>query len=135
MLPQWTVDNNYQLASIQERSVTSLTLPLASLSGITTTVHSGKLPTGLYLLNNQITGVPLEVIRSAKSTFVIRATSTTGIQDRTMTILINGEDEPTWITPSGALSVGPNKLYFVLDNRWSGYKIDDYGTKIVINFK
>jgi hypothetical protein len=22
-----------------------------------------------------------------------------------------------------------------LDNRWSGYKIDDYGTKIVINFK
>ena len=24
--------------------------------------------------------------------------------------------------------------YFWLDNRWSGYKIDDYGTKIVINF-
>lgn len=26
------------------------------------------------------------------------------------------------------------KKYFALDNRWSGYKIDDYGTKIVINF-
>ena len=25
--------------------------------------------------------------------------------------------------------------YFVLDNRWCGCKIDDYGTKIVINFK
>jgi hypothetical protein len=25
--------------------------------------------------------------------------------------------------------------YLILDNRWSGYKIDDYGTKIVINFK
>ena len=24
--------------------------------------------------------------------------------------------------------------YFWLDNRWSGYKIEDYGTKIVINF-
>jgi hypothetical protein len=24
--------------------------------------------------------------------------------------------------------------YFWLDNRWSGYKIDDYGTKIIINF-
>lgn len=24
--------------------------------------------------------------------------------------------------------------YFWLDNRWSGCKIDDYGTKIVINF-
>lgn len=24
--------------------------------------------------------------------------------------------------------------YFWLDNKWSGYKIDDYGTKIVINF-
>ena len=124
MLPQWTVDNNYQLASIQERSTTSLTLPLASLSGITTTVHSGKLPIGLYLLNNQITGVPLEVIRSTKSTFVIRATSTTGIQDRTMTILINGQDEPQWITPSGALSVGPNKLYFVLDNSYVDYQLE-----------
>lgn len=25
--------------------------------------------------------------------------------------------------------------YFVLDNRWSEYEIDDYGTKIVIKFK
>ena len=25
--------------------------------------------------------------------------------------------------------------YLKLDNRWGGYKIDDYGTKIVINFK
>jgi len=25
--------------------------------------------------------------------------------------------------------------YLILDNRWGGYKIDDYGTKIVINFK
>ena len=124
MLPQWTVDNNYQLASIQERSTTSLTLPLASLSGITTTVHSGKLPIGLYLLNNQITGVPLEVIRSTKSTFVIRATSTTGIQDRTMTILINGQDEPQWITPPGALGIGPNKLYFVLDNSYVDYQLE-----------
>ncbi len=24
--------------------------------------------------------------------------------------------------------------YLWLDNRWGGYKIDDYGTKIVINF-
>lgn len=24
--------------------------------------------------------------------------------------------------------------YLWLDNRWSSYKIDDYGTKIVINF-
>ena len=124
MLPQWTVNNNYQLASIEERNETSLTLPLESLSGITTTVHSGKLPIGLYLLNNQITGVPLEVIRSTKSTFVIRATSSSGIQDRTLSILINGEDEPTWITPSGALSVGPNKLYFVLDNSYVDYQLE-----------
>ena len=24
--------------------------------------------------------------------------------------------------------------FFLLDNRWSGYKIEDYGTKIVIKF-
>lgn len=124
MLPQWTVDNNYQLASIEERNETSLTLPLESLSGITTTVQSGKLPIGLYLLNNQITGVPLEVARSTKSTFVIRATSSSGIQDRTLSILINGQDKPQWATPTGALGIGPNKLYFVLDNSYIDYQLE-----------
>mgnify|MGYP001208215058 CR=1 FL=1 len=124
MLPQWTVDNNYQLASIEERNETSLTLPLESLSGITTTVQSGKLPIGLYLLNNQITGVPIEVARSTKSTFVIRATSSSGIQDRTLSILINGQDKPQWATPPGALGIGPNKLYFVLDNSYIDYQLE-----------
>jgi len=124
MLPQWTVDNNYQLASIEERTTTSLTLPLQSLSGITTTIQSGTLPNGLYLTNNQITGVPLEVTRSTKSIFVIRATSSAGIQDRTLSILINGQDEPQWVTPLGALGIGPNKLYFVLDNSYVNYQLE-----------
>jgi hypothetical protein len=124
MLPQWTVDNNYQLASVEERNQTSLTLPLESLLGITTTVQSGKLPTGLYLTNNQITGVPLEVTRSTKSIFVIRATSSSGIQDRTLSILINGQDKPQWATPPGALGIGPNKLYFVLDNSYIDYQLE-----------
>jgi hypothetical protein len=34
----------------------------------------------------------------------------------------------------GEIEIFNFNKYFVLDNRWSGYKIDDYGTKIVINF-
>ena len=76
------------------------------------------------MLNNQITGVPIEVARSTKSTFVIRATSSSGIQDRTLSILINGQDKPQWATPPGALGIGPNKLYFVLDNSYIDYQLE-----------
>jgi hypothetical protein len=116
MLPNWTVPNNYKLAEIEENITTSISLPLATLEGVTTKVISGKLPLGLRLENNQIVGTPFEVDRPTTSTFVIRASTNEGIADRTFFILVQGEDEPRWVTTEGRLPIGPNGVFFILDN-------------------
>lgn len=116
MLPIWTVSNNYKLAELEENTTVSIALPLASTEGVTTSVISGALPQGLRLENNQILGTPVEVDRPITSTVVIRASTDQGIADRTFFILINGADDPQWITAEGRLPIGSNNVFFILDN-------------------
>lgn len=116
MLPQWTVPNNYTLGSFQERERLEISLPLASTAGITTKIISGSLPGGLRLTDNKIIGTPFEVARVTTSKFVVRATSSQGILDRTFLMVIEGEDDPVWVTPEGRLPVGPNNVFFILDS-------------------
>jgi hypothetical protein len=116
MLPQWTVPNNYTLGTFQERERVNIALPLASTVNITTSVISGSLPAGLRLSNNAIVGTPFEVARATTSKFVIRARSSLGILDRTFLMVVEGEDVPVWVTPEGRLPVGPNSVFFILDN-------------------
>lgn len=123
MLPQWTVSNNHVLAELEENITTSIDLPLATLSGVTTRLISGNLPQGLRLENNKIIGTPFEVVRPTTSTFVIRATTDEGISDRTFYIRVDGEDEPQWITPEGRLPVGPSGVFFILDNSLINFQL------------
>lgn len=116
MLPQWTVPTNYELANIQERDSIDIPLPLATTTGVTTRLISGTLPAGLRLENNRIVGRPFEVARTSNYIFVIRAATNTGILDRTFNIIVEGPDNPQWITPEGRLPVGPNNVYFILDS-------------------
>lgn len=116
MLPQWTVFTNFELGRIQERESVNIPLPLSSTVGVTTSLISGELPAGLRLENNTIVGRPFEVSRSTTSTFVIRASTASGILDRTFKIIVEGPDNPIWITPEGRLPVGPNNRYFILDS-------------------
>lgn len=116
MLPVWTVANNYKLAEIEENITTSIDLPLQTLEGVSTAVISGNLPLGLRLENNQIIGTPFEVDRPVTSKFVIRATTSQGISDRTFTIIVQGPDDPVWITEPGRLPIGSNGVFFILDN-------------------
>jgi hypothetical protein len=116
MLPKWTVSNNYKLAEIEESTTTSIDLPLETLTGVTTKIISGSLPLGLRLENNRIIGTPFTVDRPVSSKFVIRASTIDGIADRTFFILVEGADDPQWITPEGRLPVGPNGVLFILDN-------------------
>jgi len=116
MLPQWTVTNNASLGILQERLQIQIALPLASTNGLTTSVISGSLPQGLRLVNNEIIGTPFEVARPTASKFVIRATTSEGISDRTFTIVVEGEDLPVWVTNEGRLPIGPNGVYFILDS-------------------
>lgn len=116
MLPQWTVPTNFTLATVQDREVVDITLPLASTDGITTRVISGTLPAGVRLENNKIVGRCFEVARTTNFTFVIRATSTEGLLDRTFNIIVEGPDNPQWITPEGSLPIGPNNTFYILDS-------------------
>lgn len=123
MLPSWTVTTNYNLGTLQERVTTSIALPLASTDGVTTTIIAGNLPTGLRLENNSIVGTPFEVDRTTTSKFVVRATNSTGIADRTFKITVEGQDEPVWVTAEGKLPVGPNQVFFILDNTQIDYQL------------
>jgi hypothetical protein len=123
MLPEWTVATNYELGIIQERDAVDIALPLASTLGITTSIISGSLPAGLRLEANSIVGRPFEVSTDKLSNFVIRAASESGIADRTFNVVIQGPDEPVWITPEGDLPIGPNNVFFILDNSIIDYQL------------
>lgn len=116
MLPQWTVPTNYELLRINELSAVDVPLPLVSNIGVTTKVISGELPSGLRLENNRIVGRSFEVARETLKTFVIRASTDEGVSDRTFKIVVEGPDNPLWITEEGRLPVGPNGVYFILDS-------------------
>jgi len=116
MLPQWAVSNNTTLGIIQERIQTQIALPLVSLNGVSTRVISGKLPNGIRLEDNELVGTPVGVSRPVVSKFVIRASTLSGISDRTFTIIVEGEDAPLWVTNAGRLPVGPSGVYFILDS-------------------
>jgi len=114
--PQWTVQNNHDLGTLNERSsVTDLPLPI-DLTGVTLSLISGELPTGLRLVDNAIIGTPQNVRQATLFRFVLRATNADGIADRTFTLTIEGADAPEWVTPEGKLGVGPNKVLFILDS-------------------
>jgi hypothetical protein len=98
MLPQWTVPTNYDLGTIQEREAVDIALPLGSTDGVTSTVISGELPAGLRIEENRIVGRLLEVSRDTLSNFVIRASTTEGVSDRTFNMIIQGPDSPNWLS-------------------------------------
>ena len=104
-LPIWTKLSGSELASIQERTDVSIVLPLEETSGITVTLISGALPTGLRINDYRIKGVAVEVSKTTEFEFVLRATSNDGIADRTYKIVVEGADAPVWQTPEGELGL------------------------------
>jgi hypothetical protein len=101
MLNIWSVKSGHSFGSINERVITSITLPTfvgADLTGVTFSVISGKLPGGLRIKDNIILGTSLEVSSTTTSTFVIRAQKDSDIADRTFLITVEGPDAPVWVT-------------------------------------
>jgi len=115
----WTVKTGKNLGVFAENATVRFALPLNTTSNTITDVKiiTGSLPGGLRLDGLYIVGTPFEVQRPTESKFVLRATDSTGaIEDRTLSILIDGADEPVWTTTEGLLKVDPNQKFFVLDN-------------------
>lgn len=115
-----------KIYEMEERKSQYLVLPInpsINLSELSLKIISGKLPPGLFLDNNLITGTVFEVEKETIFNFTIRATYNNIISDRTFRIDVFGADDPRWLTPSGILPTGPNKKLYILDNAIIDYQL------------
>jgi hypothetical protein len=125
----WTQQSGYKFNAVQERAIVNQQLPVSYGSGFDDStslnfkVISGKLPTGLRLENDVIVGTPYEVPRPTEFEFVIRASYNNQIADRTFFWTVEGQDEPTWETAAGALPLGANDQYYILDSSYIDFQL------------
>ena len=111
----WTVNTGHNLGTIQESITQSIALPINEVDSLT--VIAGSLPGGLRIVNNnQLFGTPYEVKTLKTFRFTLRAKKGVVTDDRTLSITIDGADEPTWITQKGPLGLGPNQKFYILDS-------------------
>jgi hypothetical protein len=127
-LSVWTQPSGYSLGTVNERQTLTIALPVSGSAGINFAVISGKLPRGLRIVGANIVGTPFEVVRTTEYTFVIRASNTQGLSDRTFKLTVVGEDTPSWLTPEGALPVGSNDAYYILDNSFVDFQLSTIDT-------
>jgi hypothetical protein len=119
------------LGIIVERN--TLEIPVVATSNrpsITYSVIAGRLPRGLRLVNNVISGSPVEVRQFTENRFVIRANDGVDIEDRTFSLSVDGSDLPYWLTQEGFLKVGSNNAYFVLDNSYVEFQLEADDTDV-----
>jgi len=109
--------------AFSERIVQTINLPVVNDTGVTYSIISGKLPPGMRLNGNTITGSPYEVARATDFSFCVRASKSGEIADRTFIITIEGEDAPEFVTPEGFLNLGDPGELFVMDNTYVDYQI------------
>lgn len=124
----WNISNNITLRSLEEgrtlrepkpgesRPAELQPIILDVVNGATISIISGQIPPGLRLIDNTIQGTPLEVARETEFKFVLRASLNGEIDDRTFKIVVAGADKPIWETPAGALPIGNNDTFYILDS-------------------
>jgi hypothetical protein len=129
MLNIWSQKSGYSYGIIQEGTAIDIGLPVLysenfnDSASINFSVITGKLPPGLRLQEDRIVGSAFEVPRDTEFRFVIRASNGIEFADRTLSITIAGEDQPIWNTSAGALPLGPNDAYYVLDNSYIDFQL------------
>ena len=126
--PVWTTTAG-KLASIDEQVAYSLQLEAntADSTALTYSVIAGSLPSGMELTSTGLlTGIPAEVSKRTRYTFVVRATAGTKITDRTFKLDIKGADAPAFSTTTGQLELDDSTqvgLYWVLDGAAISFQI------------
>jgi hypothetical protein len=122
----WNSQGPFNLGTISERVRAEINLPLNTnkdTSQVVFSVIAGKLPPGLFIENQKITGTPFEVIRDSNFKFVIRASYQGGVSDRAFEVLVTGPDAPQWITQPGLLPVGPSENFYILDTSYVDFSL------------
>ena len=108
---------------IVERINLTLPLPIIPTPGVTFSIISGSLPSGVKIVGNVIKGIPYGVVRDTTYTFCIRASKGTDVSDRTFSITVATGHAPEFITPGGLLPVGANNQRYILDNNFVDFTI------------
>jgi hypothetical protein len=122
--PVWITPAGF-LGTLTERRTISIPVE-ATGNGITYSLISGQLPTGVYLNPNTglLLGTPVSVTVDVDSTFVIRATDNNNqVADRTFRFTTSGVDAPVWVTPQGTLPIGLNGELYVINRQYVNYRL------------
>lgn len=121
-LPQWSTPAGF-LGTITERIYSSFSL--SASNNPVFSVISGELPSGLRISNTgTIDGTSFSVGEVIRSTFVVRAATTSGVSDRTFIIDTSGPSEPEWITPEGYLPLGEGNQLYTINQQFIDYKLN-----------
>ena len=122
MTPTWITPSGF-LFTATELVSTSTAI---SAQGTTTTyaIISGNLPTGLSLsTTGTISGTPVEVIKTTRNKFVVRATNSGKVVDRTFSIDTEGPTNPIWSTTGGYLPIGYGGQGYALNRQHIEYSV------------
>lgn len=120
--PLWITDSF--LGTLTENTTASISI-FATGTDVSYNLISGSLPSGLTLSTSTglISGIISYVYSDVKYDCVIRATNLYGISDRTFQIDITNTIGPTWVTPSGALNLGPNNEDYIINKQYVDYQL------------
>jgi hypothetical protein len=138
----WTELSGYSFGTFEEQvtlktlndPVEGIKLPVTNDTGVSYSIISGSLPGGVFLRGNRLIGAPFLATNNVNYNFCVRATkSGYQIPDRTFKLTVNGATPPTYITPSGLLSVGPYKQFYALDDSYIEYQIEAFAFESYID--
>jgi len=126
----WTEFSGYDLGRHVEGTAVSIPLPINVQTGVTFSVISGTVPSGLairYLSGSwQLVGTPFLTTNNTDFTFCIRANNGIAISDRTFNMVVYTLGVPEFITPAGELPVGLGGQYYVMDNSYISFQLDAF---------
>ena len=126
--PVWTTTAG-KLASIDEKVSFSQQLEAntSDSTAIAYSVIAGSLPSGMQLTSTGLlTGIPAEVEKRTRYTFVVRATAGSLITDRSFYLDVEGQDNPTFTTASGRLQLDDSTsvgVFWVLDGAQINFQV------------
>jgi hypothetical protein len=128
-IPSWTTPAGF-LFTASELVSTSTSVIATGGTGTTYKTIAGSLPSGLSISSTgTISGTPNAVLDVVNSKFVIRATNSSTVADRTFNINVAGRDNPTWSTPSGFLTVGVYNEQYAYNNQWVDFQLASAATQ------
>jgi len=126
----WTVASGYNLGSHVEGTSVDILLPINVQTGVTFTVISGVVPSGLAIRSIagswQLIGTPFLTTNNTDFSFCVRASNGVSISDRTFKMVVYTTGLPEFITDAGELPVGIGGQYYVMDNSFISFQLDGF---------